>query len=245
MPRSVLMRASLEVGAAEPPTAASSDDYRARVSTLLQRGHALTDAYPGSGYRPGMAMRGVVERPSGLVHKPAFLAPQEEARLLEIFAGLETVPLVMHGVESRRRVRHYGVGYDFDRWTTSPAEPVPDHLLDLRDRCARLAGVPPESFEEALVTEYPVGASIGWHRDAAVFGSVVVGVSLGSDSVLRFQRRAAGGERRVFEQPLERRSAYVLSGAARHAWQHMVPAVREVRWSVTFRQLRRPDHPPR
>jgi alkylated DNA repair dioxygenase AlkB len=56
--------------------------------------------------------------------------------------------------------------------------------------------------------------------------------------VMRFQRRASGGERRVFEQPLAKRSAYVLAGAARSAWQHSVPAVKQERWSVTFRQVR-------
>ncbi len=144
----------------------------------------------------------------------------------------------MHEVPSRRRVRHFGVDYDFATWGTTATEPIPGQLLPLRERAAALAEVEPASFVEALVTHYPPGAGIGWHRDASAFGPVVVGVSLGSDAVMRFQRRAAGGERRVFEQPLARRSAYVLSGAARSAWQHSVPAVTEERWSVTFRQLR-------
>ncbi len=42
---------------------------------------------------------------------------------------------------------------------------------------------------------------------AAAFGSVVLGISLLGACSMRFQRTAAGGERRVFEQPLERRSA--------------------------------------
>ncbi len=50
----------------------------------------------------------------------------------------------------------------------------------------------------------PPGATIGWHRDAPVFGDVV-GVSLASACLLRFQR-GLGGERRVFEQALEPRS---------------------------------------
>lgn len=61
---------------------------------------------------------------------------------------------------------------------------------------------------------------------------------------MRFQRRAAGGERReVFEQPLERRSGYVLSGAARSAWQHSIPAVAQERYSVTFRTVRASARP--
>ena len=186
-----------------------------------------------------MAMRGVEEAPAGLVYEPLLLGSTEEADLLARFAGLATDPVVMHGVASRRQVRHFGVGYDFDSWGTTTAEPIPGYLLTLRERAASLAGVEAESFVEALVTRYPPGAGIGWHRDATAFGPVVVGVSLGADAVMRFQRRAAGGERRVFEQPLARRSAYVLVGAARSAWQHSVPPVRQERWSVTFRQLRR------
>jgi alkylated DNA repair dioxygenase AlkB len=183
-------------------------------------------------------MRGIVELPAGLVYQQDLISPDEEARLLAWCAELETEPVVMHGVESRRQVHHFGVGYDFASWGTTPAEPLPDELLDLRTRAGRLAQVEPSTFVEALVTRYPPGATIGWHRDAAVFGPAVVGVSLGSDAVMRFQRRSASNERRVFEQPLARRSAYVLSGAARATWQHHVPAVTQERWSVTFRQVR-------
>jgi alkylated DNA repair protein (DNA oxidative demethylase) len=186
-----------------------------------------------------MAMRGVHERPSGLLYAAELISTEEEAELLAWCGALETEPVVMRGVASRRQVRHFGVGYDFSKWGTAPTEPIPDRLMPLRERVARLAQVETASFVEALVTHYPAGASIGWHRDATAFGPVVVGVSLGSDSVMRFQRRAAGGERRVFEQLLTRRSAYVLSGASRSAWQHSVPPVTQQRWSVTFRQLRR------
>jgi alkylated DNA repair dioxygenase AlkB len=186
-----------------------------------------------------MAMRGVPERPAGLVYVPDAITPSAEAELLERLVALETEPMVLRGVASRRRVRHFGVDYDAESWRIAPAEPMPAWLGRLRVLAAEIARVDVESLVEVLVTAYPPGATIGWHRDATAFGSVVVGVSLASDAVLRFQRRAAGGERRVFEQPLERRSAYVLDGAARWAWQHSIPAVTSHRWSVTFRQLRR------
>jgi alkylated DNA repair dioxygenase AlkB len=189
-----------------------------------------------------MAMRGVEEHPTGLLLASDVISAEEEAALLAWCGSLDPEPVVMHGVASRRRVRHFGVGYDYATWGTTPIDPVPDQLLALRARAAGIADVAGESFVEALVTLYPPGAGIGWHRDATAFGPVVVGVSLGSDAVMRFQRRAAGGERRVFEQPLPRRSAYVLSGAARSAWQHSVPAVTHERWSVTFRQVRHPSH---
>jgi alkylated DNA repair dioxygenase AlkB len=187
-----------------------------------------------------MAMRGVVEHPSGLSYRDDLVTVAEEAELLERFAQLEVTPLVIRGVPSRRLTRHFGVGYDFDTRGTVEVEPVPDYLLGLRARAAEFSGVDPESFVEALVSLYPPGATISWHKDVMVFGGVVVGVSLGSACVMRFQRTAAGGERRVFEQPLAPRSAYVLTGAARWTWQHSIPPVAEDRWSVTFRQLARP-----
>ncbi|MDR5692761.1 alpha-ketoglutarate-dependent dioxygenase AlkB [Agromyces indicus] len=184
-----------------------------------------------------MAMRGVVERPAGLRYQDDLITEGEERTLLERFAALDVTPLVLHGVPSRRLTRAFGVGYDFDSRSTSEVEPIPEYLFGLRERAAEFAEVDPSTFVEALVTRYPPGATISWHKDVMVFGAVVVGVSLGSASVMRFQRTAASGERRVFEQPLAPRSAYALTGAARWAWQHSIPAVPAERWSVTFRQL--------
>ena len=57
---------------------------------------------------------------------------------------------------------------------------------------------------------------------------------------MRFQRRA-GELRRVYELELEPRSAYVLGGAARSAWQHSIPPTKDLRYSITFRTLRNPS----
>jgi alkylated DNA repair protein (DNA oxidative demethylase) len=189
-----------------------------------------------------MAMRGVIERPSGLSYRDDLIPVDEERELLERLHRLEVTPLVMHGVPSRRLTHAFGVGYDFDTRGTAEVEPIPGYLLGLRDRAAEFSGVDSASFVEALVSRYPPGATIGWHKDVLAFGGVVVGISLASACVMRFQRTASGGERRVFEQPLTPRSAYALTGAARWVWQHSIPPVEDERWSVTFRQLaqRRP-----
>ena len=70
-----------------------------------------------------------------------------------------------------------------------------------------------------------------------MFGTVV-GVSLPSPARMRF-RRDKGGERRTFELELEPRSGYVLAGPARTAWQHHLPPAKALRYSITFRTLRR------
>jgi alkylated DNA repair protein (DNA oxidative demethylase) len=182
-------------------------------------------------------MRGTVERPEGLRYVPDLLDAAQEAELLQRLAALEYGEVRLHGQAARRVVRHYGVDYDYDSARVTPGEPVPDWLHDVRARSARLLGRPADELAEVLVTRYPPGATIGWHRDAPAFGEVA-GVSLGSACRMRFQR-GTGERRRVFEQPLEPRSGYVLAGPARTAWQHSIPAVPEERYSLTFRTLRR------
>ena len=182
-------------------------------------------------------MRGIVEEPAGLQYVPDFLTEAQEDWLLGRLTGLEYGEVRMHGQVARRVVRHYGVGYHFETGAVTPGEPIPDWLQPVRERCAVLLERPTADLAEALATFYPPGASIGWHRDAPAFGDVV-GVSLGSSSPMRFQL-GQGAERRVWEQWLEPRSAYVLTGPVRTRWQHHIPAVREPRYSLTFRTLRR------
>jgi DNA oxidative demethylase len=144
----------------------------------------------------------------------------------------------MHGVVAKRTARHFGLDYDYERrGLIEEAEPVPAWLEPVRARAADLAGVAPEELVEVLVQRYPEGAQIGWHRDAPAFG-IVVGVSLLSASRMRF-RRTIGGQRHTYEVMLEPRSGYVLAGAARTAWQHHVPPTKALRYSITFRTLRR------
>ncbi len=186
-------------------------------------------------------MRGIWERPPGLAYVPDLVTAPEEERLLRRLAGDSYGEVRMHGQVARRTVRHYGVSYDFEAAEIAPGDPIPEWLLDLRRRCAGLLGITDELLAECLLTSYPPGATIGWHRDAPMFGDVV-GVSFGSACLLRFQR-GQGDQRRVFEQCLQPRSAYVLTGPSRSAWQHSIPAVAEERYSITFRTLRRRSPP--
>jgi hypothetical protein len=94
-----------------------------------------------------MAMRGVIERPSGLSYGDDLITLAEEAALLARFAQLEVTPLVMHGVPSRRLTRQFGIGYDFDRRGTVEVEPLPDYLLGLRAGAAETATDPESAIE--------------------------------------------------------------------------------------------------
>ncbi|HEX2111690.1 MAG TPA: alpha-ketoglutarate-dependent dioxygenase AlkB [Gaiellaceae bacterium] len=188
-----------------------------------------------------MARRETIEeRPEGLVYRPDFVTEDEERDLLARMEAIDFREVVMHGQPAKRTVRHYGLDYGYESWSLSPADPLPPELTWVRDRCAELADVEPDELAQVLVSRYPPGAGIGWHRDAPMFGAAIVGVSLAAPCRMRFQR-TAGDVRRVFALELEPRSAYVLAGQARSAWQHSIPATKALRYSLTFRTLRNPE----
>jgi DNA oxidative demethylase len=186
-------------------------------------------------------MRGTWEQPPGLVYVPDLITAPEEKGLLSRLAEEPYDEVRMHGQVARRTVRHYGVSYHFETAEITAGDAIPEWLEDLRRRCAELLGITEERLAECLLTRYPPGATIGWHRDAPMFGDVV-GVSLGSACLLRFQR-GQGDQRRVFEQALDPRSGSALTGPSRSAWQHSIPAVTDERYSITFRTLRRRSRP--
>jgi alkylated DNA repair dioxygenase AlkB len=175
--------------------------------------------------------------PEGLIYRPDFLTEVEERQVLGVLQALELHPVTMHGQASRRLVRHFGLDYGYESLDLVPTDPLPDDLRWVRDRAACLAGLEPAALVQILVSRYPPGATIGWHRDAPMFGSRVVGVSLAAPCRMRFQR-GKGEARQVAEVTLAPRSAYVLSGAARFQWQHSIPPTRALRYSITFRTLR-------
>ena len=178
----------------------------------------------------------VSEEPGGLLYVPDFVTGAEESELVAAVDDRPFEEVRMRGQAALRTVLHFGHRYDYDGWRLVRAEPLPASLAWLRARAAALAEVDPEQLDETLVTRYPPGAGIGWHRDAPLFGPKVVGVSLLAPCRMRFQRRTAD-VRRVHELALAPRSAYVLSGAARWSWQHSIPAVADLRYSITFRTV--------
>jgi alkylated DNA repair dioxygenase AlkB len=178
----------------------------------------------------------VADLPEGFVYREGVLSSDDEAPVVEGLRTLAFGEVRMRGQVARRRTIHFGWTYGYETWRVEPGPPIPEFLVGLRVLAARLAGVEREALAEVLVTHYPPGAGIGWHRDAPAFG-VVVGVSLLGACRLRFQQ-GRGAARKTRALTLAPRSAYVLDGAARWQWQHAIPPGREERYSVTFRTLR-------
>jgi alkylated DNA repair dioxygenase AlkB len=181
--------------------------------------------------------------PEGFRYAAEFVGVEEERRLAEAIGGIEFSTFEMRGVVARRRVAFFGATYDAG---ASPSPPVPPFLFDLRRRLAAWADVGADAFAMALINEYQPGAPIGWHRDAPQY-DIVAGVSLLSACRMRFRRYerpgvATGSPPRrtaTHELVLEPRSAYLMIGAARQAYEHHIPAVSSLRYSITFRTLRR------
>ncbi|HUQ86160.1 MAG TPA: alpha-ketoglutarate-dependent dioxygenase AlkB [Vicinamibacterales bacterium] len=148
----------------------------------------------------------------------------------------------MRGVVARRRVAFFGASYDGG---SAPSPAIPEFMFPLRDRLAAWAEIDPQAFAMALINEYRPGTPIGWHRDAPQY-DIVSGVSLLSPCVMRLRpyvspaKAAADKTRRKTTHEIELlpRSAYVIKAEARSGYEHSIPAVTNLRYSITFRTLR-------
>jgi alkylated DNA repair dioxygenase AlkB len=161
----------------------------------------------------------------------------DDERVLSRFIGtLEFKPFEWRGFTGNRRTVSFGWRYDFNGGGFQSAEPMPAEVQHARALvCSRLRQEP-DAFEQCSVIEYAPGAGIGWHKDRPQFGKVA-GLSLLAPARFRFRRQKASGgwERRSL--CLEPRSAYLLDDQARHLWQHSIPALDALRYSITFRTL--------
>lgn len=176
------------------------------------------------------------EYPAGFRYQPGLLDAGDEAALLARLRALPFRAFEFHGYAGKRRVVPFGWQYDFAGRHLRKAAPIPDFLLDLRVRAATLGALAPEALQQVLVTEYSPGAGIGWHRDKPVYGQVV-GISLLAPCVFRFRRPTRDTWARI-NLTAAPRSGYLLSGPARSLWEHSIPPVSALRYSVTFRTLR-------
>ncbi|HSC55937.1 MAG TPA: alpha-ketoglutarate-dependent dioxygenase AlkB, partial [Nitrospira sp.] len=171
-----------------------------------------------------------------------WITVEEESILVEHIEQLRFSEVRMHGVIAKRQVVHFGWDYEYDSWTISPTQPIPEWVLPFRARAAALMIIPDAAIQEVLVTRYRPGAGIGWHRDAPMFGPAVLGMSLAGNCRMRFQRMV-GRKRQTAEVLLKPRSCYMLAGASRFVWQHSIPPAKELRYSLTFRTVKTDSRP--
>lgn len=187
-----------------------------------------------------------VRLPSGFRYQPELIGSADECALLTQVRALPFREFEFHGFLGKRKVVSFGWQYDYSGRELRKAAHIPDFLLALRKDAALFANLAPEELQHVLVTEYGPGAGIGWHRDKPVFGEVI-GISLLTPCLLRFRHqlgeklKPSGQRSRRWERvnvTVERRSAYLLTGPARMVWQHSIPPVDALRYSITFRNVR-------
>lgn len=173
--------------------------------------------------------------PPGFRYHADVISRQLEDELLVTIRELPFKEFEFHGYVGNRRTVSFGWHYDFAQERVERTDPMPEFLLGLQETAAAFAGLSPDRLVQVLVTEYAPGAGIGWHRDKMVFGDVI-GISLGSACQFRLRRKVGPKWERITVEAAPR-SAYLLSGTVRTEWEHSIPAVETVRYSVTYRTL--------
>jgi alkylated DNA repair dioxygenase AlkB len=177
--------------------------------------------------------------PGGFQYQPHFITGEEEQALLGAIQGIPLHAFRFQGYEARRRVASFGWDWSFDRQQLSKGRNIPEPFQWLIERVGQKLSILPSAFAELLVTEYPVGSVINWHRDAPPF-ELIAGISLGADCIfkLRLHEKEKQARKALFSLPVKRRSLYVMKGEVRSDWQHSTAPVEQVRYSITLRTLK-------
>jgi alkylated DNA repair dioxygenase AlkB len=180
--------------------------------------------------------------PEGFFYKRNFVSATEEQELIKEIQKLSLVSFKYYQFTGKRRTASFGWQYEFGRDEITRASDIPEFLLPLRERAGNLFEIDVNSLAQASIVEYPVGAPIGWHRDIPQFG-ILIGVSLGAACRMRlrrYQRVRPKASRRgeTVSIELQPRSVYLMSGPSRQLWQHSIPPVKELRYSIVMRTLR-------
>jgi alkylated DNA repair dioxygenase AlkB len=134
-------------------------------------------------------------------------------------------------------VLSFGWRHDYQEQKLNETAAIPSQLLDLRSNAVKFAGQRADRFQQVLVTGYAPGAGIGWHKDKAMFGDIV-GISLLVPCKFRLRRKEGNSWQRASFDAAPR-SAYLLNGPSRTIWEHSIPPMDRLRYSVTFRNFMR------
>ena len=81
---------------------------------------------------PDRTARSASELPSGFVYQREFISAVEEQALIGAIERIPFAEIKMHGVVAKRRVAHFGHGYEYGSRQLEPAPEIPESLLFLR-----------------------------------------------------------------------------------------------------------------
>jgi alkylated DNA repair dioxygenase AlkB len=177
--------------------------------------------------------------PEGFIYTDGFVTEDEETLLLREISKIELHHFSFQGFKANRKVASFGYDYSFDNGMLTKGKNIPSEFYFLIERVSKAVSIPPADIAELLITEYPPGAVINWHRDAPPF-DLIAGISLMADCTFRLRPHDKAKQNRasVISIPVKRRSLYIIRSVARSEWQHSITPVKQTRFSITLRTLR-------
>jgi alkylated DNA repair dioxygenase AlkB len=116
--------------------------------------------------------------------------------------------------ELSRRTQHYGYVYNYKNKNLVSGPEIKGPILEIAQMFSNAGLMNPV---QCIVNEYYRDQGIAGHIDNLAFGPVIIGLSIGADVVMVFER---GKER--FECFLPRRSVVMMYGPARYEWKHAI-----------------------
>ena len=177
--------------------------------------------------------------PEGFKYYPDFLSADEEVELCKEISKLELHNLNYHGYKANRKTASFGYDYNFDNNKLTRGKDIPAAFNFIVEKTASHLSIERNMFAELLITEYPPGSVINWHRDVPQF-DLIAGISLLTDCTFRLRpyEKAKQTRSSIISFPVRRRSLYTMQNSARWNWQHSILPVKEMRYSITFRTFK-------
>ncbi len=177
--------------------------------------------------------------PDGFNYYPDFLTADEEIELYKQISKIELHNLNYHGYKANRKTASFGYDYNFDNNQLNKGKDFPAVFNWLIEKTAKHLSIEKNKFAELLITEYPPGAVINWHRDVPQF-DLIAGISLLTDCTFKLRPYEKSKQTRssIISFPVERRSLYAMQNDARWNWQHSIAPVKQTRYSITLRTFK-------
>jgi alkylated DNA repair dioxygenase AlkB len=176
--------------------------------------------------------------PPGFSYFPDFITEAEEQELIGNVRNIDLHPMNFQGYEAKRKVASFGYDWSFEKRVLTKGKEIPAAFSAIIEKVAAKASISKNDFGELLLTEYPEGSVINWHRDAPPF-NLIAGISLATDCTFRLRPhdKSKQGRKSILSFPVKRRSLYLMQGEARTNWEHSITPLKSIRYSITLRTL--------
>jgi len=177
--------------------------------------------------------------PKGFSYYPSFISEDEEVSLLNLTQEYDLQAMKFHQYVAKRNVKSFGRGWSFTEQKLIQGNPIPQEFDFLINKISNQLQIKKELIAQFLITEYPVGSVINWHRDAPPF-DIIIGVSLLTDCILKLRPYQPEKQSRsaTISLNVQCRSLYVMKGESKTEWQHCTVPANNIRYSLTFRTLK-------